>query len=168
MGRKVDNCKINLGAISQGNLLLLTNDLFFVLLIILVIKNKLLPVQDKKIEYISARFCEERRAMDGLIIRRTLASDIPKVAKILSSTEAWSCYGITYDIARQMLEKMPDDSFVGIIDNEVVGFITLRIDGVGNIGAYTRMVVVAEVYRGKAIGSKLIDYVSCIPEKLYQ
>lgn len=100
--------------------------------------------------------------MDNLIIRATLSSDIPHIAKILSTSDAWTCYGITYEIAKQLLETMPDDSFVAVIDNDIVGFITLRIDGVGNIGSYIRMVVVAEPYRGKSIGSKLVEYISNI------
>ena len=106
--------------------------------------------------------------MDNLIIRSTLSSDIPKVARILSSSEAWSCYGIDYQIAKQLLETMPDTSYVGVIGNQIVGFITLRIDGVGNIGAYIRMVAVAESFRGKSIGTKLIDYISSIAFKSIQ
>ena len=100
--------------------------------------------------------------MENMIIRKTLPTDIPIVAMILSSTEAWTCYGITYDIAMKMLYDMPDESFVGVIDNEIVGFITLRGDGVGNIGAYVRMVVVKATYRGKMLGSKLIDHIAKI------
>lgn len=105
------------------------------------------------------------KQMDNIIIRRTIPSDIPEIARILSTTEAWTCYDINYDTATKILETMKDDSYVAIWDNTVTGFITLRIDGVGNIGAYIRMVAVAKNFRGKQIGTKLIEFISNITFK---
>jgi ribosomal protein S18 acetylase RimI-like enzyme len=54
---------------------------------------------------------------------------------------------------------MEDTIYIAETKNQVVGFITLRINGVGNIGAYIRMVAVTEDYRGKGIGKELINFV---------
>lgn len=100
--------------------------------------------------------------MENVVIRPRQSSDIPAIAMILSTTEAWMCYGIDYEIAKQLLEDMQDDSYVAVIGEIIVGFITLRLHGVGNIGAYVRMVVVAESFRGKGIGVKLIHHIASI------
>jgi ribosomal protein S18 acetylase RimI-like enzyme len=55
---------------------------------------------------------------------------------------------------------MEDTIYIAENKEETVGFITLRINGVGNIGAYVRMVAVAEGFRGQGIGRKMIEYVS--------
>lgn len=57
---------------------------------------------------------------------------------------------------------MEDTIYIAEIGDKSVGFITIRIDGVGNIGAYVRMVAVAEQWRRKGIGHQLIDFVSQI------
>jgi len=54
---------------------------------------------------------------------------------------------------------MEDTIYVTEQNGEVVGFITLRINGVGNIGAYVRMVAVAEKFRGQGIGRQMIAYI---------
>lgn len=100
--------------------------------------------------------------MGKAIIRPMQFWDIPTVAMILSTTEAWTCYGINYEIAKQLLEGMQDKSYVAVIGETIVGFITLRLDGVGNIGAYIRMVVVAESFRGEGIGVKMINHIAKI------
>ncbi|OPX87687.1 MAG: Acetyltransferase (GNAT) family protein [Pelotomaculum sp. PtaB.Bin104] len=93
-----------------------------------------------------------------MIIRKGENKDFPILARIISSSEAWTCYGIDYDIAVSLFDKMEDTIYVAEIEGRVVGFITLRIDGVGNIGAYVRMVAVDEPYRGQGIGAKDVAF----------
>lgn len=90
--------------------------------------------------------------MQKLHFRKRTEKDFPALAAIISVTEAWSCFGIDYGVAMGLFEKMEDTIYVAEKDEQIVGFITLRINGVGNIGAYVRMVAVAEKFRGLGIG----------------
>ncbi|HWP97624.1 MAG TPA: GNAT family N-acetyltransferase [Syntrophomonadaceae bacterium] len=88
--------------------------------------------------------------------------ELESAALILSSSEAWTCYGIHYDEALGLLRAMPDQIFIAEHDQAVIGLITLRNDGVGNIGAYVRMLAVAPDLRGQGIGVRLLDFASQI------
>ncbi|MDA8211848.1 MAG: GNAT family N-acetyltransferase [Clostridia bacterium] len=90
--------------------------------------------------------------------RQATYNDFPVLARIISTTEAWTCYGIDYNQALGLFENMEDSIILAEKANQVTGFITLRPNGVGNIGAYIRMVAVAEPFRCQGIGNKLIDY----------
>jgi ribosomal protein S18 acetylase RimI-like enzyme len=94
-----------------------------------------------------------------LIFRDGKKQDIPVIATIISTTEAWTCFGIDYDIAMGLFEKMEDLIYIAEKDGEIVGFVTLRVNGVGNIGAYLRMIAVAEKFRGQGIGKQIINYI---------
>lgn len=64
---------------------------------------------------------------------------------------------------RNLFEICKEGSiYVAEINEKLVGFVTIRIDGVGNIGAYIKMIAVDQVFRGSGIGAQLIDYVSGI------
>ena len=97
--------------------------------------------------------------MVELHFREGTNNDFPVLARIISSTEAWTCFGINYDIAMGLFEKMEDKIYIAEKDREIVGFFTLRINGVGNIGAYLRMLAVVEIFRGQGIGKQMINYI---------
>lgn len=84
--------------------------------------------------------------------------EFPALANIISTSQAWTCFGIDHEKALALFKKMEDTIYVAKKDNQIVGFITLRINGVGNIGAYVRMVAVAEQFRGQGIGTQLINF----------
>lgn len=96
--------------------------------------------------------------MTDLTFRQAEHSDFPSLAKLISTTEAWTCYGIDYAQALGLFEKMEDTIFLALKNQEIVGFITLRLNGVGNIGAYIRMLAVAEHFRSQGIGKQLVEY----------
>lgn len=98
--------------------------------------------------------------MSNPIFREAKAQDIPMLADIISTTEAWQRYNIDYTTAIRLLESMEDTIYVAEIGDQIGGFVTLRTNGVGNIGAYMRMIAVAEIYRGRELGRKLMDYIS--------
>ena len=100
--------------------------------------------------------------MEPLKIRTATPADFTKLAEIISSSDAWTCYGIDFDKALQLFAQMSDTIYVAELNRQLAGFVTLRIDGVGNIGAYIRMLAVAHDFRNLGIGSQLIDYVSRI------
>ena len=103
--------------------------------------------------------------MGKLIIRESAVADFPALVGILSTTEAWTSYGINYDMAIGLFNEMEDAIYIAEIDNKVIGFITLRINGVGNIGAYIRMIAAAEGCRGQGVGSAMLNYVNEIASK---
>lgn len=98
--------------------------------------------------------------MKNLFFRKGTEKDFSDLATIISTTKAWTCFGIDYDKAVELFKNMEDTIYIAENKEETVGFITLRINGVGNIGAYVRMVAVAEGFRGQGIGRKMIEYVS--------
>ncbi len=100
--------------------------------------------------------------MESIEIRLGTSDDFGHLAKIISSSAAWTCYGIDYNIALSLLERMNDSIYVAELNGQVAGFITFRTEGVGNIGAYIRMLAVESAFRGKKIGAQLIDYVGQI------
>lgn len=100
--------------------------------------------------------------MIPITIRAGTRDDLAQLAAIISASEAWTCYGIDFDLALKLFVQMTDNIYVAETNQQLVGFVTLRIDGVGNIGAYVRMLAVARDYRGLGIGGQLIDYVGRI------
>ncbi len=89
-------------------------------------------------------------------------TDIPVLAQIISSSEAWTRYNIDYQQAVVLFEKMEDTIYIAEQEKQVLGFITLRLNGVGNFGAYVRMLAVAEPFRGQGVGRRLMEYASQI------
>lgn len=103
--------------------------------------------------------------MGKINIREATVIDFQSLAGIISIVKAWTCFGIGYERALKLFKEMEDTIYIAEMDKKVIGFITLRINGVGNIGAYIRMIAVAEQYRGQGIGTVLINYVSDIASK---
>lgn len=93
--------------------------------------------------------------------------DIAEMAVIMSTTEAWTCFGIDYNYAFKTLTTMPDALYVATspATGEVVGFGSLRREGVGNFGAYTRLFAVKEKYRERGVGRQLLDFIWDIATK---
>lgn len=100
--------------------------------------------------------------MEQISMRLGIHEDFAELAAIISSSPAWTCYGIDCSKAMKLFEQMKDTIYVAEINGKLVGFVTIRIDGVGNIGAYIRMVAVDQVFRNSGIGAQLIDYISGI------
>jgi len=92
-------------------------------------------------------------------IREAMSSDIAECAKIISLSEAWTIFGIDYDKAIVLLDTMVDKIYVAETPKGIAGFITLRANGMGNFGAYIRMVAVKEEFRSRGIGKQLIKYI---------
>lgn len=106
--------------------------------------------------------------MVEVCIRKGKQQDFPSLAMIMSTTEAWSAFGIDYNSAISILEGMEDIFYVAEDNNKILGFITIRLNGVGNIGAYIRMIAVDESYRGMGIGTRMIDFIgSLVREEIH-
>ncbi|MGL6197767.1 MAG: GNAT family N-acetyltransferase [Lachnospiraceae bacterium] len=93
------------------------------------------------------------------------SQSIYQCAEIISSEHAWQLYEIDLNKAIEILTSMPDQIYAIKENNIVQGFATLRLQGIGNIGAYVRMVAVRQDCRGQSMGRYLIDYVQKEAEK---
>ena len=96
--------------------------------------------------------------MRDLVIRPSTPQDLEEIAKIMAGAPAWAEFGINYERALKMLQETEDNIFTAELNNEVVGCITLRLNGVGNVGAYILIVAVKESYRSQNIGAELINF----------
>lgn len=90
---------------------------------------------------------------------------IHQCAEIISCEHAWQVYGIDLNRAVKILSSMPDQIYVAEKNGIVQGFVTLRLQGVGNIGAYVRMLAVHPNCRRQSIGCSLINYIQQEAEK---
>ena len=93
------------------------------------------------------------------------SQSIYQCSEIISTEHAWQVYDIDLNKAIKILTSMPDQIYVARANNIVQGFVTLRLQGVGNIGAYVRMLAVHRDFRGQSMGRFLIDYVQQEAEK---
>ncbi|MBM7867330.1 GNAT family N-acetyltransferase [Heliobacterium gestii] len=91
-------------------------------------------------------------------IRKGNRKDIPVLAKLIASLEPWAAYGVNYERAKYILTNMRDQIYVAEQEGKMVGFITLRGYGMGEFGAYIRMLAVKEAYKRQGIGKALMNY----------
>lgn len=94
-----------------------------------------------------------------LKIREAKSTDFGDLARLIFADEAWTRYGIDFLAASELINNAEDKFYLAQSEDGIIGFCTLRINGVGNIGAYLRMIVVAEAFRRQGIGKQLIDYI---------
>lgn len=97
--------------------------------------------------------------MENVLMCKAEQEDIYSCADIISKEHAWQVYGFDVKKSMQVLETMEDVIYIARMNGKVAGFITLRINGVGNIGAYVRMIAVKCEYRNKGVGKTMVDYI---------
>jgi len=100
--------------------------------------------------------------MNDLLIRPALSEDLEDVAVIMAGSPAWAEFGMDKTRALAMLQDADDDIYIAEFNKEVVGCITLRTNGFGNIGAYILILAVKESYRSQKIGAALVDHAADI------
>lgn len=97
--------------------------------------------------------------MKQIEVREAGIQDIPACAQIISTEDAWRVYGLDYLKSYDVLSTMDDVIYVALKNEKVIGFITIKINGVGNVGAYVRMIAVNREYRGTGVGTVLVEYI---------
>lgn len=97
-----------------------------------------------------------------LSFREATDEDFTVCAEIISTSEAWTDFGINFDRAVELLKTMDDKIYIAENGDNPVGFITLKINGMGNFGAYIRMIAVKKEFRNTGIGKKLIEFVEAL------
>lgn len=95
-------------------------------------------------------------------IRLASKSDYESLAKFISDDVAWNRYGIDYQEALKLISTAEDDFYVVENGEGVIGFCAVRLNGVGNIGAYIRMIFVDWHYRCQGFGKQLLEHVGKI------
>lgn len=92
-------------------------------------------------------------------IREAASLDFENLARLISEDIAWNRYGIDFKVALDLIGSTEDKFYLAHNGRDIIGFCALRLNGVGNLGAYIRMIVVAEPYKNQGIGKSLLDYV---------
>lgn len=100
--------------------------------------------------------------MENVLMCKAEKEHIYACAEIISKEHAWQVYGFDFEKSVRVLETMEDVIYIAKLNGEVAGFITLRINGVGNIGAYVRMIAVNSEYRNKGVRKAMVDYIQPI------
>jgi ribosomal-protein-alanine N-acetyltransferase len=93
----------------------------------------------------------------GFVIRRLQGADEAQVcARWMANSEPWITLRRTYDESISMLNDPAREVYVGIVEDDIIAFLILRMDG-GFIG-YIQTVAVVPEWRGRGVGSRLIEY----------
>ena len=93
----------------------------------------------------------------SLEIRRLYGADEAHVcAQLMSSSEPWITLRRTYDDSIVMLNDPAREAYVGIVEDRVVGFMILRMDGA--FVGFIQTVAVVPSWRGRGVGTRLIEY----------
>jgi predicted GNAT family acetyltransferase len=84
------------------------------------------------------------------------AQEINTCAHIMAGSEPWITLGRDYEASVETLSAPMKEVYLGWMDDEIVGFIILNMQG-AFIG-YIQTVCVAPEWRGKGVGGGLIAY----------
>ena len=93
----------------------------------------------------------------GLEIRRLQGADEARVcAELMANSEPWVTLRRNYADSVAMLNDPVREVYVGVVEDEIVGFMILRMDGA--FVGYIQTVAVMPQWRGRGIGTGLIQY----------
>jgi ribosomal protein S18 acetylase RimI-like enzyme len=93
----------------------------------------------------------------ALEIRRLQGPDEARVcAELMTSSEPWVTLRRDYADSIAMLNDPVREVYVGAVEDEIVGFMILRLDGA--FVGYIQTVAVVPQWRGRGIGTELIQY----------
>jgi ribosomal protein S18 acetylase RimI-like enzyme len=91
----------------------------------------------------------EIRALQG-------ADEAHQCAELMVNSEPWITLRRTYDESKRMLNDPSREVYVAILEDEVLGFTILQMNGA--FVGYIQTVGVKPDWRGRGIGSRLIEY----------
>ena len=93
----------------------------------------------------------------GLEIRRLQgAGEAHVCAGLMTNSEPWVTLRRNYADSIAMLDDPVREVYVGVVEDEIVGFMILRMDGA--FVGYIQTVAVAPQWRGRGIGTRLVQY----------
>jgi ribosomal protein S18 acetylase RimI-like enzyme len=100
----------------------------------------------------------------SLKIRRLEGADQAHAcAQMMANSEPWITLRRTYDDSIVMLNDPIREVYVGIVEETVVGFLILRMDGA--FVGYIQTVAVEPGWRGRGVGTRLIE---CAEERIFR
>jgi len=99
-----------------------------------------------------------RREKNRVEIRRLEGrADAEICAHMMANSEPWITLRRDYDASLKILTDPSREVYLGIVGDEIVGFIVLNMHGA--FVGYLQSVCVAPQWRSRGIGSELMDYV---------
>jgi len=84
-------------------------------------------------------------------------ADAEICARMMANSEPWITLRRDYDASLKILTDSSREVYLAIVSDEIVGFTILTMHGA--FVGYLQSVCVAPEWRGKGIGSQLMDYV---------
>ncbi len=95
--------------------------------------------------------------MDAITIRAlTTPAEAEVCAAMMAQSEPWLTLGRAYPACLATILHPDKEVFVAVAGDEVAGSIILNMHGA--LVGYIQSICVAEGYRGKGVGSSLLDY----------
>jgi len=95
---------------------------------------------------------------NGVEIRRLeQTADAEVCARMMADSEPWITLRRDYDASLKILTDPSREVYLAIVGDEIVGFTVINMHGA--FVGYLQSVCVAPLWRGKGIGSELMDYV---------
>lgn len=86
-------------------------------------------------------------------------NSLPEVevcARIMSDSEPWITLRRSYEDSLRIIKDPSKEVYLALVDNEIKGFIILRMRGI--FVGYIQTVAVSPEWRNRGIGSKLIQF----------
>jgi ribosomal-protein-alanine N-acetyltransferase len=83
-------------------------------------------------------------------------AEAKECARLMASSEPWITLRRTYDQTIKMLNDPTREVYLGLVKDEIVGFVIFLMRGA--LVGYIQTVAVKPEWRNKGIGSKLLDF----------
>ena len=88
-----------------------------------------------------------------------LTTDPQKIAVcalMMSNTDPWITLGMNYDQCLKAFDGSCKEIYVFEIENEIAGFVIIQI--CGSFSGYIQTICISEAYRGRGLGTKLLQF----------
>ena len=92
-----------------------------------------------------------------MVINITVDPDhIAACAMMMTGTDPWITLGMNYDQCLNAFEGKCKEIYIVRYDNDIAGFVILQV--CGTFSGYIQTICIGENYRGRGIGTKLLEF----------